>query len=58
MKGGLGWFNVPAGAEWATQTWTLKDTQFVGKFGFHFSFNGDSPQHGNWLMKSVVVEKE
>jgi hypothetical protein len=57
-KGGLGWYNVPAGAEWVTQSWTLKDTQFVGKFGFHFSFDGDSPQHGHYLLKSVVVEKE
>jgi polysaccharide biosynthesis protein PslG len=58
FKGGLGWWNVPAGAEWVTQSWTIKDPQFVGKFGYHFSFDGDSAQHGNYLLKSVVVEKE
>lgn len=58
FKGGFGWYAVPEGAEWTTKTWTLKDPQFTGKFGYHFSVNSDSPQHSAYLIKSVTVSKE
>jgi hypothetical protein len=57
-KGGFGWHGIPPGKEWTTLTWTLKDPRFVGKFGFHFSFDSDSPQHADFSVKSVTVTKE
>lgn len=57
-KGGLGWYTVPAGPQWTTQSWTLKDTQFVGKWGYHFSFDSDSTQNSNYSIQSVTVSKE
>ncbi|HEX7899486.1 MAG TPA: hypothetical protein VF950_17090 [Planctomycetota bacterium] len=58
FKGGFGWYNVPEGKEWTTKTWTLKDPQFTGKFGYHFSVNSDSTQHSAYSIQSVTVAKE
>lgn len=58
IKGGLGWYTVPEGAQWTTQSWTLKDPQFVGKWGYHFSFDSDSTQNSNYSILSVTVSKE
>jgi len=57
-KGGEGWYTIPAGAPWTTKTWTIKDPQFVGKWGVHFSFDSDSTQHSNYSILSVTVSKE
>jgi hypothetical protein len=58
FKGGFGWHGIPPGREWTALTWTLKDPRFVGKWGFHFSFDSDSPQHAEFSVKSVTVTKE
>jgi polysaccharide biosynthesis protein PslG len=58
FKGGFGWYTIPEGKEWTTKTWTIKDPQFVGKFGYHFSFNSDSTQHSAYSIQSVTVTKE
>ncbi len=57
-KGTGGWYTIPAGAPWTTQTWTIKDPQFVGKWGFHFAFESDSTRHSNYSLLSVTVAKE
>jgi hypothetical protein len=57
-KGGLGWYTVPAGTDWTTLTYTLKDPQFVGKWGFHFGLDSDSTQHTQYSLKSVTITKE
>jgi hypothetical protein len=57
-KGAGGWITIPAGASWTTETWTIKDPQFIGKWGFHFAFESDSTQHSNYSLLSVTVAKE
>lgn len=57
-KGGLGWHTIPAGPEWSTLTYTIKDPQFVGKWGFHFGLDSDSPEHADYSLRSVIVAKE
>ena len=57
-KGGEGWYTVPPGAQWTTKTWTIKDPQFVGKWGTHFSFDSDSTQNSAYSLLSVTVTKE
>jgi hypothetical protein len=56
-KGGLGWHTIPEGAGWSTLTYTLKDPQFTGKWGFHFGLDSDSTEHTAYLLRSVTVEK-
>ncbi len=58
FKGGFGWYTIPEGREWTTKTWTIKDPQFVGKFGYHFSVNSDSTQHSAYGIQSVTVTRE
>jgi len=56
-KGGLGWYTIPAGKEWTTKSWAIKDPQFVGKWGVHFSFDSDSTQNSGYSLLSVTVSK-
>ena len=58
VKGAEGWYTIPAGAQWTTRTWTIPDPQFVGKWGYHFSFDSDSTQNSNYSLVSVTVTKE
>ena len=51
------WYTVPDNTKWHTKTWTLTDPQFVGKWGFNFSFNSDSPEHSKYYLRSVTVSK-
>ena len=51
------WFTVPDNTKWHTKTWTITDAQFVGKWGFNFSFNSDSPKHSKYYLQSVTVSK-
>ncbi|HLF94563.1 MAG TPA: hypothetical protein VJB14_13955 [Planctomycetota bacterium] len=57
-KGGLGWYTLPSGPQWTKQSWSIKDPQFVGKFGTHFTFDSDSTQHSDYSLLSVTVTKE
>ena len=49
---------MPAQGEWSTLSWPITDAQFVGKFGYHFSFDSDSTRHSNYSIRSVSVSKE
>ena len=51
------WYTVPDNTKWHTKTWTITDPQFVGKWGFNFSFNSDSPEHSKYYLQSVTVSK-
>jgi hypothetical protein len=57
-RGTGGWITVPPGSEWVTKTWTIKDPQFVGKWGVHFGFDSDSTQHSSYSLLRVTVAKE
>ena len=50
-----GWYTIPGNTRWYTQTWTITDPQFVGKWGFNFSFNSDSPM--KYYLQRVTVSK-
>jgi hypothetical protein len=45
-------YNIPENADWQTATWKITDTQFVGKWGFHFRMDP-----GSYYVKSVTVTK-
>ncbi|MEZ5701008.1 MAG: hypothetical protein R3E42_02150 [Burkholderiaceae bacterium] len=53
----VGWNQVVAGEGWSTLTWRLNDPQFVGKFGYHFTFDADSKQHSGYRIQRVMVTK-
>jgi hypothetical protein len=57
-KGGLGWHTIPEGTGWSTLSYTIKDAQFTGKWGFHFGLDSDSTQHSAYSLRSVTVVKE
>jgi hypothetical protein len=54
---GIGWNFVPAGNQWHTLTWTLADDEFVGSWGYHFSFDSDSKEHSKYYLQRVTVTK-
>ncbi|WOB11363.1 hypothetical protein [Piscinibacter gummiphilus] len=54
---GIGWNAVPAGDAWSTMSWVLNDAQFVGKWGYHFTFDSDSTQYSGYSIRSVTVTK-
>jgi hypothetical protein len=56
-KGTGGWYTVPGSDTWYTQSWTVSDSEFVGKWGYHFSFDSDSTQFSNYSIRSVTVTK-
>ena len=51
------WYTIPGSDQWYTQTWTITDTQFVGKWGYNFTFDSDSTQYSNYSIQSVTVTK-
>jgi hypothetical protein len=57
-KGTGSWYTIPGSDQWYTQEWVLTDTQFVGKWGFNFSFDSDSTQYSKYSIRSVTVTKE
>jgi hypothetical protein len=56
-KGTGSWYTIPGSDQWYTQTWTITDTQFVGKWGYNFAFDSDSTQYSNYSIRSVTVTK-
>jgi hypothetical protein len=52
-----GWYTVPEGKEWTTKTWTITDAQFVGMYGFNFTFDSDGNQFNQYEIQSVTVTK-
>ena len=51
------WFDVPGEDQWYTQSWDIDDDQFVGKWGYHFSFDSDSTQNSQYSIQRVTVRK-
>jgi hypothetical protein len=56
-KGTGSWYTIPGSDQWYTQTWTITDTQFVGKWGYNFVFDSDSTQYSNYSIRSVTLTK-
>jgi hypothetical protein len=54
---GIGWNSVPAGEQWHTLTWTISDAEFVGTWGYHFSFDSDSTKYSRYYLQQVSVTK-
>ena len=54
---GIGWNFVPGADRWYTLTWTLSDDEFVGNWGYHFSFDSDSKEHSKYYLQRVTVTK-
>ena len=46
---GRGWHNV---------SWLVKDDEFVGKWGYEFSFNADVASQGHYYLQSVSIAKQ
>jgi hypothetical protein len=51
------WYSVPGSDQWYSQSWTIDDDQFVGKWGYNFSFDSDSTTNSQYLLQSVTVTK-
>jgi hypothetical protein len=52
-----GWYAIPGSDQWYTKSWTIADDQFVGKWGYNFSFDSDSTSNSQYLLQSVTVTK-
>jgi hypothetical protein len=57
-QGTGGWYGIPGSDQWYTQSWTLSDTQFVGKWGYNFAFDSDSTDNSNYSIQSVTVTRQ
>jgi hypothetical protein len=55
IRGTGEWYTIPGNDQWYTKTWTITDAQFVGKWGYNFVFNGDTPRP--YYLRSVTVTK-
>jgi polysaccharide biosynthesis protein PslG len=55
IHGTGGWYTIPGNDRWYTQSWTLMDAQFVGKWGYNFSLDSDVPT--SYLLRSVTVSR-
>lgn len=51
------WYTVPGNSQWYTKTWTINDAQFVGNYGYHFSFESDSTTYSKYYIQSLTVSK-
>jgi Glycosyl hydrolase family 10 len=54
---GIGWNFVPNDGKWHTLSWRITDDEFVGDWGYHFSFDSDSTNHSRYLLRQVTVRK-
>ena len=52
---GIGWNSVPGSDKWYTLSWTISDDEFVGDWGFHFSFDSDSTNYSRYYLQQVTV---
>jgi polysaccharide biosynthesis protein PslG len=55
IRGTGGWYTIPGNDRWYTQSWTLTDAQFVGKWGYNFTLDADIPT--SYLLRSVTVSR-
>ncbi|HWX19624.1 MAG TPA: endo-1,4-beta-xylanase [Candidatus Binatia bacterium] len=52
---GIGWNSVPGSDKWYTLTWTIADDEFVGDWGYNFSFDSDSTNYSRYYLQQVTV---
>jgi len=52
---GIGWNSVPGADKWYTLNWTISDDEFVGNWGYHFSFDCDSTNYSRYYLQQVTV---
>jgi hypothetical protein len=50
--------DVPCGPGWHNVSWLVKDDEFVGKWGYEFSFNADVAAQGHYYLQSVSITKQ
>ena len=50
-----GWNSVPGADKWYTLSWTISDDEFVGNWGYHFSFDSDSTNYSRYYLQQVTV---
>lgn len=53
-----GWNSVPSSTKWTTLSWVITDPQFVGKWGYNFTFDSDSTTNSGYSIRSLTVTKE
>jgi len=52
---GIGWNTVPGNDQWYTLRWMISDDEFVGDWGYHFSFDSDSTNYSKYYLQQVTV---
>jgi hypothetical protein len=52
---GIGWNSVPGSDKWYTLSWTIADDEFVGDWGYNFSFDCDSTNYSRYYLQQVTV---
>ena len=52
---GIGWNSVPGSDKWYTLSWTITDDEFVGNWGYNFSFDSDSTNYSRYYLQQVTV---
>lgn len=52
---GIGWNSVPGSDKWYTLSWTIADDEFVGDWGYNFSFDSDSTNYSRYYLQQVTV---
>jgi hypothetical protein len=52
---GIGWNSVPGSDKWYTLSWVIVDDEFVGNWGYHFSFDSDSTNYSRYYLQQVTV---
>jgi hypothetical protein len=52
---GIGWNSVPSSDKWYTLTWTVSDDEFVGDWGYNFSFDCDSTNYSRYYLQQVTI---
>ncbi|MET0388142.1 MAG: hypothetical protein ABW321_19375 [Polyangiales bacterium] len=51
------WYDIPSNDRWYEKSWFIEDSQFVGKWGYHFSFDSDATEHSRYSVRRVTVTK-
>jgi len=54
---GIGWNSVPGDDQWHTLTWNISDDEFVGSWGYNFTFDSDSTNYSQYYLRQVTVTK-
>jgi hypothetical protein len=49
--------HIPDNKQWHTVKWKIADAQFVGMYGFNFTFNSDGDRYNKYAIQNVTVTK-